>query len=67
MIDRQPVVHGPNRPIGNGVFQNFWGERYTYKQTPWGPMREDVRGALADARTLADLKNFDWPTTNQFD
>ena len=57
----------PERRIGNGVFQNFWGERYTYKQTPWGPIREDVRGALADARSLADLENFDWPTTNQFD
>ena len=57
----------PERALGGGVFQNFWGERYIYRQTPWGPMREDVRGALADAGALADLERFDWPTPDQFD
>ncbi len=57
----------PERPLGGGLFQNFWGERYVYRQTPWGPMREDVRGALADAETLADLEAFDWPSPDQFD
>ena len=57
----------PERMISDGVYQNFWGERYVYKQTRWGPIREDVQGALADARTLADLESFDWPTSNQFD
>ena len=40
------------------MYQNFWGERYIYRPTPWGPMREDVRGALADAQTLDDLRDF---------
>lgn len=57
----------PERPIGHGVYQNFWGERYVYRQTPWGPMREDVRGALAEATTLADLGRFDWPSPDQLD
>jgi uroporphyrinogen decarboxylase len=57
----------PERAIGDGVYRNFWGEQYIYRQTPWGPMREDLRGALADARTLADLESFDWPTPDQFD
>jgi uroporphyrinogen decarboxylase len=57
----------PERAVGGGVYQNFWGERYIYRQTPWGPMREDVRGALAEAATLDDLENFDWPTPDQFD
>ncbi len=35
--------------VGDGVYQNFWGERYIYRATPWGRMREDVHGALADA------------------
>jgi uroporphyrinogen decarboxylase len=48
-------------PVGGGVFQNLWGERYVHRQTPWGPMREDVKGALAEAQTLSDLKAFDWP------
>ncbi len=39
----------PDKNIGNGVFQNFWGERFIYNSTPWGPMREDIKGALAEA------------------
>ena len=53
--------------VGDGVFQNFWGERYTYRQTPWGPMREDVRGALADASGLGDLESFSWPSPDDLD
>ncbi|MEI7730514.1 MAG: uroporphyrinogen decarboxylase family protein [Verrucomicrobiota bacterium] len=55
------------RALGNGVFQNYWGERYIYNQTPWGPMREDTRGTLADARSLAELEAFDWPTPDCLD
>jgi len=55
------------RPIGHGVYQNFWGERYVYRQTPWGPMREDMKGALAEATTLSDLESFDWPSPDTFD
>ncbi len=57
----------PERAIGDGVFQNFWGERYLYQATPWGPMREDVRGALADATSLSELESFAWPHPDQFD
>lgn len=57
----------PERDLGDGVFQNFWGERYVYRQTDWGPMREDLPGALADAETFDDLKNFDWPTPDMLD
>jgi uroporphyrinogen decarboxylase len=54
-----PVL--PERDLGGGLVQNFWGERYFYKPTPWGPMREDVRGALAEARSLSELQAFPWP------
>jgi len=66
-VRRLDVPDLPEQALGGGVFQNFWGERYVYKETPWGPMREDVRGALTDAKTLADLEQFDWPTPDQFD
>lgn len=56
----------PERRDGN-VFQNFWGERYIYKPTAWGPMREDVQGALAQAACLADLEAFPWPSPDIFD
>lgn len=48
-------------------YQNFWGERFVYKQTEWGPVREDIPGALNNARSINDLINFDWPTTRIFD
>jgi uroporphyrinogen decarboxylase len=65
---RHVEAAGPaERSIGGGVYQNFWGERYVYRPTPWGPMREDVRGALADAQTLDELTDFAWPTPDQFD
>jgi uroporphyrinogen decarboxylase len=57
----------PEQGMGGGVFQNFWGERYIYRSTPWGPMREDVRGALAEATRLSDLESFHWPTPDLFD
>lgn len=57
----------PEREVGDGVVQNHWGERYVYQATPWGPMREDVPGALAGARSLADLEAFPWPTPDCID
>ena len=57
----------PERSLGGGVMQNFWGERYFYKQTPWGPMREDTRGALAEAQSFSELKAFPWPNPDILD
>ncbi len=54
----------PERPLGQGVFRNFWGECYIYRPTPWGPMREDIKGALASAGSLDELEAFDWPTSD---
>jgi uroporphyrinogen decarboxylase len=55
-----PVI--PERELGEGILQNFWGERYVMQPTAWGPMRHDVKGALAGARKLSDLQAFDWPS-----
>lgn len=57
----------PELPIGNGVMQNFWGERFVFQQTAWGPMREDIKGALATASSLADLEAFPWPNPDCID
>lgn len=61
------AIEPAERPIGGGVFQNMWGERYVYKPTEWGPMREDTQGALTGATTLAELEAFDWPTVDGMD
>lgn len=55
------------RVVGDGVFQNFWGERYVQQPTAWGPMRHDVKGALGKARSLSELEEFDWPTPDCID
>jgi len=55
------------RALGGGVFQNFWGERFIYRLTPWGPMREDTKGALSGAASLAGLEEFAWPTPDCLD
>ena len=57
----------PDLSLPNGLFQNYWGERFHYQQTPWGPMREDVKGALAGAKRLDDLDAFKWPSPDCLD
>ena len=57
----------PEKQDENGVVQNFWGERYFYRPTPWGPMREDIAGALSDATALDDLLSFPWASPDDFD
>lgn len=56
-----------DREVEPGIYQNFWGERYIKKQTPWGQMPEAVPGALARAATFKDLQNFNWPDVEDFD
>jgi uroporphyrinogen decarboxylase len=57
----------PEREVTPGVFQNYWGERFIQRATPWGPMREDVKGALAQAHSLSELEAFDWPRPDCLD
>ncbi len=57
----------PEQALGAGVFQNCWGERYVYQETGWGPMREDLPGALAGDRSFAELEAFPWPHPDQRD
>jgi len=57
----------PERGMEDGVYQNFWGEQYIYRPTPWGSMREDVKGALARAQSFAELEAFAWPSPDAID
>ena len=56
-----------DREIGGGMLQNYWGERFIMRQTTWGPMREDSKGALANATSLSELESFRWPTPDCID
>jgi uroporphyrinogen decarboxylase len=57
----------PEEKNNGRYYENFWGERFIFRQTEWGPVREDLDGALTTAQTMEDLKNFDWPTPEIFD
>jgi uroporphyrinogen decarboxylase len=57
----------PDRELAGGIWQNFWGERFVQQSTPWGPMRHDVKGSLADARSFSELEAFTWPTPDCID
>lgn len=64
----RPVDHIDAGSDSDGVVvENFWGERFVHRATPWGPMREDVKGALAGARSFAELEAFDWPSPDCID
>jgi uroporphyrinogen decarboxylase len=60
------AVAPPEREVRPGIFRNMWGEQYRYVETGWGPMRDDVKGALAGAQA-ADLERFDWPRVDDLD
>jgi uroporphyrinogen decarboxylase len=61
------AIEPPEREPEPGVFQNFWGERYVYDNTPWGPMRQDLDGALGDAGELSQIRDFAWPSVDDLD
>jgi len=53
--------------LGDGVYQNMWGERFVYQPTPWGDMREDTYGALYKADSIKEIKAFSWPDNDVMD
>ncbi|HSV73188.1 MAG TPA: uroporphyrinogen decarboxylase family protein [Chthonomonadales bacterium] len=55
----------PDRDTGGGVYENRWGERYVLRSTPWGPVRDDLPGALSAA--TADADRFPWPSVDDVD
>ena len=57
----------PETHLGNGVYQNYWGERYVYRTLPYGKMRDDMPGALHEAESLEEIQAFPWPVNDDFD
>ena len=60
------AIAPPEKDFG-GYIQNFWGERYIYRECEWGKYRDDMPGALSGAETLEEFVNFDWPTVDMMD
>jgi uroporphyrinogen decarboxylase len=61
------AIEPPEKNIGNGIFQNHWGERYVYRDYPLGRQRDDMPGALSTAVSLDEIKNFPWPKNDDYD
>jgi len=55
------------KQLENGVFQNYWGERFIYRDVPFGKMRDDLPGALSDIKSFDEIKAFDWPKNDIVD
>ena len=66
-IRETDAIAPPETHLGNGVYQNHWGERYVYRQLPYGKMREDMPGALCAAESLEEIQAFPWPGNDAFD
>jgi len=56
-----------NKSLGNGIFENMWGERFIFKETGWGFMREDTYGALYYAESLEEIMAYPWPKNDDHD
>jgi uroporphyrinogen decarboxylase len=61
------AVYPEDTRLNATIWQNYWGERFILKETPWGEMREDLPGALSEAGSLRELEAFPWPTPDLFD
>ncbi|MDR2704228.1 MAG: hypothetical protein LBC02_00470 [Planctomycetaceae bacterium] len=57
----------PEKKLENGLFRNFWGEQYLYRETGWGLMREDTAGALANVTNFEEIVHFEWSSPDDFD
>jgi len=65
-VRRLSATEPPDERIGDGIYQNLWGERYVLRSTAWGPVREELPGALASA-TEEDVDRFPWPSVDSVD
>jgi len=55
------------KTIDNVVYENMWGERFIYNETPWGKMREDTYGALYYAESQDEIAAYNWPDNDVMD
>ena len=60
------AVPPPEKNLG-AFYQNHWGERYVYFETEYGPVRDDMEGALRTAESMEDLEAFDWISNDDYD
>jgi uroporphyrinogen decarboxylase len=60
-------VGPPDKDMGNGVIEDYWGIRSRRVATGHGTYDMYVETSLWKAQTLADLERHDWPSVDFFD
>ena len=55
------------KSLGDGIYQNMWGERYVYRSLEYGKMRDDIPGALSNVKSIDEMKEFAWPKNDDID
>lgn len=53
--------------LGEGLYENMWGERFKFRPGEWGDMREDTYGALYNAQSLDEIMAYPWPDNDVMD
>jgi uroporphyrinogen decarboxylase len=62
-----PPYIGPERPVIDGMRYDEWGMGYRIQSYATGTYDEQVVFPLAQARTLADLDAYPWPSPDWYD
>jgi len=60
------AITPPDKNMGS-FFENYWGERFVYHDSEYGPVRDDMDGALSSMETLEEIMAFPWVTNDDFD
>jgi uroporphyrinogen decarboxylase len=64
----RPSYNGPALSRGpNGEFVDYWGMRRIMVPHEGGAYAEVVYNPLAEAKTIDDLNNYEWPEADWFD
>jgi len=67
IIGIAPPYLGPERPVRDGIRYDEWGMGYRLQEYGTGAYDEQVVFPLAQARTVADLESFPWPSPDWYD
>lgn len=63
-----PVYRGNIKKATNGVFYDIWGSGYRWiTNSAAGTYKESVELPLADIKTMEDVRNYPWPSVDDYD
>ncbi len=64
----EPVYIGPElKKYSDGTFENIWGSRQKYADYGSGKYTETIQFALAEAESVKDINDHQWPQVDWYD